>query len=121
MAQMTCGRTKTFIGGGAIGQWLLVKIVTGNSGKLAVAGFGEEWVGIIEEAAFADRDQRSVILRNAAGSVKCVAGGAFSAGAVVYGRAGGKVDDIATSSAIRVGIALEAATALNDIVEVQFC
>ena len=118
MSQATEGRTKTFTAGAAIGQWILVKL---SSGKLAVAALGDEWIGVIEEAAFADLDRRSVVMRSAEGTIKCVASGAFSAGAVVYGRAAGKVDDISTTSAVRVGIALEAATALNDIVEVLVC
>jgi hypothetical protein len=115
MSQQTEGRTKTFTAGAAIGQWILVKL---SSGKLAVAGLGEEFLGVIEEAAFADGDLRSVVLRSSEGTIKCVASGAFSAGAVVYGRAAGKVDDISTTSALRVGIALEAATAANDVIEV---
>jgi len=59
-----------------------------------------------------------VRLRSAQGTIKCKASGAFSSGAILYGRANGLVDDIATSSAVRVGVALEAATAANDIIEV---
>lgn len=118
MSQVTEGRTKTFIAGAALARGILVKL---TSGKLAAAALGEEWIGVMEEASFADGDLRSVVMRSAEGTVKCVASGAFSVGAVVYGRASGKIDDISTTSAIRVGIALEAATALNDEVEVLIC
>jgi predicted RecA/RadA family phage recombinase len=60
-----------------------------------------------------------VDLLSKAGTILCKAAGAFSAGAVVYGRASGLVDDISTSSAIKIGTALEAATAANDLVEVM--
>lgn len=115
MSQINEGPTKTFTAGAAIGKHILVKL---SSGKLAVAGLGEEFLGTLEDASFADGDLRAVRLRSAQGTLKAVASGAFSAGAVVYGRAAGKVDDISTTSAIRLGIALEAATAANDIVEV---
>ena len=117
MSQAIEGRTKAFTAGAAIGQWILVKL---TAGKLAAAALGEEWLGVLEEASFADGDLRSVALRSAEGTIKCVASGAFAAGAIVYGQAAGKVDDIPTA-ALRVGMALEAATALNDIVEVLVC
>jgi len=118
MSQYIDGPRKTFDAGGALAQRILVKL---SSGVLAAAGLAEEFIGSIDEAAFAAGDPRSVTLRNKQGTMLCVAAGAFSAGAVVYGRAAGKVDDIGTSSAIRVGIALEAATAADDIVEVLNC
>lgn len=115
MSQHVETRSKSFVAGGEIAQWILVKL---SSGKLAVAGLAEEPIGVIEAAAFADGDVRSVTLLSCQGTIKCVAAGPFSQGAVVYGRALGKVDDVATSSAVRIGIALEAATAAGDIVEV---
>lgn len=115
MSQFVEAPTRTFTAGAAIGKYILVKL---SSDKLAVAGLAEEWIGVLENESFADLDKRAVRLRSAQGTMKCVASGAFSSAAVVYGRAAGKVDDISTSSAIRVGIALEAATAAGDIVEV---
>lgn len=115
MNQFTEGPTKAFTAGAAIGKHILVKL---SSGKLAVAGLGDEYIGTLEDEAFADLEIRSVRLRSAQGTIQCVASGAFSVGAVVYGRAAGKVDDISTTSAVRVGIALEAATAASDIIEV---
>lgn len=118
MNQYVEGPTKAFTAGAAIGKHILVKL---SSGKLAVAGLGDEWLGTLEDESFADGDARSVRLRSAQGTIQCVASGAFSAGAIVYGRAAGKVDDISTTSAIRVGMALEAATAASDIIEVLIC
>lgn len=61
-------------------------------------------------------EKAPVVLRNAAGTVKMVAGGAFSAFDLVYGAEGGKIDD--TPNTNLVGIALQAATADGDHVEV---
>lgn len=118
MSQYVEGSSKSFTAGAAIGQHILVKV---TSNALSVAGLAEEPIGTIEEASFASGDIRSVRLLSCKGTIRCVASGAFSQGAVVYGRALGKVDDIATSSAVRIGIALEAATAANDVVEVLPC
>jgi len=49
---------------------------------------------------------------------KCVANGAFSKGARVYTFANGEVDDVATSLQV-AGVAMEAATAAGDVVEVM--
>lgn len=107
---------KEFKAGAAIGAHILVKI---SSGKLAVAALGEEFIGTLDDEAFADLDIRSVHLKSAQGTLKAVASGAFSAGAVVYGRAAGKIDDISATSAIRLGIAMEDAASSGDIVEVM--
>lgn len=115
MSQYVDGPSKTFTAGAAIGQDILVKL---SSGKLAVAALGDEHIGTLLAESFTDGDERAVRLRSAQGTTKMVASGAFTAGAILYGRALGKVDDISTTSAIRVGTALEAATAANDVIEV---
>jgi len=58
----------------------------------------------------------AVIAWNAAGTRKMVAAGALSVFDVVYGAEGGKVDD--TANANPIGVALEAATADGDYIEV---
>jgi len=116
MSQYVNGNVKTFTAGGAIAVDLLVKI---SSGKLAVAGLLDEILGTMEAASFADGDVASVRLKSAAGTHSCVSENAIAEGAAVYGRAGGKVDDVSTG-ATRLGIALEAATAANDVIEVLF-
>ncbi|MES2788134.1 MAG: hypothetical protein V4719_00835 [Planctomycetota bacterium] len=110
------GSTRAFRAGGAIGAY---KRVILSSGKLALAGvgatdYGNE-IGITEQAAFADGDVISVRLRNAPGTRKATAATSFAVGAVIYGAAAGNIDDV--SSGTQLGIALEAATALNDVVE----
>ena len=116
MSQINETGVKGFTAGAAIWQHILVKL---SSDKLAVAALGQEFIGTILQQAFADGDIRSVRLKSAAGTMKCIASGAFSSGAVVYGRAAGKVDDISATSAIRVGIALETAAAAGDVIEVM--
>ena len=115
MSQMLDGNYKAFTAGGALGIFTLVKL---TSGVLSLAALGEEFIGVLMQEAFAAGDVCNVRLRSGSGTCKMKASGAFSQGAVVYGRASGLIDDISTTSAIRAGIALEAATAANDIVEV---
>ncbi len=114
MAEMVAGAVASYTAGAAIAKHILVKL---TSDVLSVAALGEEPIGTLDEASFASGDVRAVRLRGT-GIIKCVASGAFSQGAVVYGRADGKIDDISTTSAIRIGIALKAATASGDIIPV---
>jgi hypothetical protein len=113
MSQYVETPTKAFSCSGAIAQYLRVK----TPSSLAIAGATDVELGTIEAAAFAAGEIRSVRLRTAQGTCKMVAAGAFSAAATVYGAAGGKIDDVDNGN--RIGIALEAATAANDIVEVM--
>ena len=112
MSQYVETPTKSFVCGGAIAPFLRVK----TPAALAVAGATDVELGTIEQAAFAIYDVRSVRLRTAQGTCKMVAAGTFAIGATLYGAAGGKVDDVDNGN--RIGIALEAATAANDVVEV---
>jgi len=118
MAQFVTERTKTFTAGAAIGENLRVKI---SSGVLAVAGVGASdepvEIGTMEAPSFASGDKATVVLRSAQGTVKMVAAAAITAGAAVYGAASGQISS--TSSGNQIGIALEAAGAANDVIEVQ--
>ncbi len=118
MSQQIDSGYKGFIASAAIAAGILVKKV---NGKVAVAGLAEEPIGVTTHATFADGDPVAVKLLSASGTLKCVAANAVADGAVVYGRALGKVDDVSSSSAIRVGIALEAASATGDFIEVVPC
>lgn len=113
MATYVDSPCKTFTAGGAIAQYLRVKL---SAGKLAACDAADSGVGTIEEAAFADGDLKVVRLWNAAGTRKMVAAGAVSQYANVYGAAGGKVDDVANENF--VGIALEAASGDGSVIEV---
>lgn len=116
MSQQVDTNTKAFTAGAAIAKNILVKLA---SGKLAVAGLAEQPIGVTQHETFADGDVVSVELLSRAGTLKCTAAAAVTQGAVVYGRAAGKVDDVSTSSAVKIGVALEAATAAGDIIEVM--
>ncbi len=85
-----------------------------SSGTVIYSDAGEAWIGITEQAKDSG-EQVSVRLRTAAGTLKIMAAGAFSAGAQLYGAADGKVDDVATGQIF--GMALGAATADGDIIE----
>ena len=113
MASYVDTNCRTFTAGAAIAQHLRVKI---SSSKLAVAGATDEDVGTLREASVADGDERAVILKNKQGTVKMVASEAISQYASVYGAAGGKVSD--TSNENFIGIALDAASADGDVIEV---
>ncbi|HUU94907.1 MAG TPA: capsid cement protein [Phycisphaerae bacterium] len=106
--------SKVFPAAGALGQGVLVK----TPGALAAAGLAEQPIGVMKHATFA-AGPGTVDLLSKQGTLLCKAAGAFSAGAIVYGRASGLVDDVATSSAVAIGVALDAATAANDLVEVM--
>lgn len=110
------GNVGSFTAAAAIGKGVLVKLSA--AGTVDIAALGENPIGVAEEPAFAAGDRIAVRYRSAAGTIKCKASGAFAVGAVVYGRAAGLIDDISTTSAIKIGTALEAATAANDLVEV---
>jgi len=105
--------TRQFKAGAAIAKNLRVKL---SSGKLAAAGVADPSIGTLEEASFADLDIRAVRLKTAVGTVLMVASGAISLGANVYGAASGKVSS--TFGPQHEGIALQAATADGDIIEV---
>ena len=106
----------TFLAAGAIGKHILVKISAAKT--VDVCGLAEEPIGVLSEAAFAAGDPCTVIPLNKTGSINCIAANAVAVGVPVYGRALGKVDDVSTSSAVRIGISKEAATAAGDVIEV---
>lgn len=112
MSQLVETPTKTFQSGGTISQFTRVVL---SAGVLAVASALQKALGTIELDAVAD-DQVSVRLRTAQGTRKMIAAGAISAGAYVYGAASGKIS--ATANTNLEGIALEAAGASGDIIEV---
>ena len=113
MSQFVETPTKTFKAGAAIVQFLRVKL---TSSKLAEAGAEDGEIGTIEAKSFADGDIRAVRLATAQGTAMMVANGTIAAGATVYGASGGKVGTTVNSHLI--GVALEAAGADDDIIEV---
>lgn len=116
MSQYVETPCKTFTAGGAIAKHKRVKL---SAGVLAAAGVADDWIGTMETASLASGDKVPVRLRSAQGTVKMVAAGAVTAGAVVYGAASGNVDDAVTTE--KIGIALEAANDADEIIEVLQC
>lgn len=103
---------KTFpTSGVALGQFLRVR----SPLSLALAGAADPSIGTMFKPAFTTDTVGGVLLSNVGGTRKMVAAGAISAGAPVYGAAGGK---IAATGTVFEGVALEAAGADNDIIEV---
>jgi len=118
MSQYVDGNTKTFIADEAIAVHLRVKL--DNDGRVTVAGLADKEIGTAVTPAFAAGDPVTVRLRTAAGTHKMVAIEACAIGAELFTEAAGKVQDTAASTSFRVGIALEAAGADGDVIEVLY-
>ena len=116
MSQQTMEATISLQAASALAIYRRVKL--DSSGYAAYAGAGEPAIGITQAAA-ASGEQVAVRLLNGAGTFKMTAGAAITALKPVYGLASGKIDD-AVTAALRhcCGIALEAATADGDVIEV---
>lgn len=115
MSQYVETGTKGFTAGGAIP--LHARVIL-SSGVLAVAGLAEKEIGTAEQEAFAAGDIISVRLVTAQGTCKMIAIEALAEMAPVYTETDGKVQDTAQATAYLIGVALEAATADGDIIEV---
>lgn len=110
---------KTFKAGEALAARVRVKVEGGtvtNPAEVIVAGSGEQHIGVTEYAV-ADGELVAVRLRNHTGTQEVTADEAFIVGAPLYGAAAGFVKDTSAGSAI--GIALEAATAQGDLIEMM--
>lgn len=98
---------------GALAANLRVKY---PSGTLALAGASDVAVGTVEVATFTGAVLCAVRLRSAQGTRKMVASEAITVGATVYAAASGKV---ASSGTVYEGIAITAAGANGDVIEVM--
>lgn len=115
MSQYIEGSCKTFTTGEAIAQSLRVKLHT--DGTVLIAGLADKDIGTAEHYA-ASGARLAVRLRTAPGTAKMVAKEAISVASPVYTEAGGKVQDTNEATSFLIGIAMEAATAENDVIEV---
>ena len=115
MSQQNDTGVKTFEAGAAIAIHTRVKIA---SGVLAAAGIADKDIGVTAAASFASGDKVPVILRSKQGTHKAIAAAAITAGAEVYTAASGKVSVSASTAYLR-GIALEAAGADGDVIEIM--
>jgi len=115
----TDGCTKTFIAGAAILAHALVQLSSGKVIENTVTATHNP-IGVTEFESTADGDEVTVRLLNSDGTIEIVAAGAITSGADVYAAADGKVSALPAAAATyrRIGIALEAATADGDIIEV---
>lgn len=113
MAERNDTGERSFACTGAIAEHLRVKM---SSTSVAVAGATDVCVGTLRDASFASGDVRTVLLRSKAGTQKMVASEAITAGNPVYAAASGKV---AGSGTVYEGIALCAAGANGDVIEVM--
>jgi len=118
MSQLNDTGYKGFVASAAISQYARVKVDA--AGTVSTAGLTDKDIGTALNAAFAAGDLVQVKMRTAPGTHKMIAAGAVTLGAEVITQASGKIDDAATSTGYRLGIALEAATANNDIIEVMY-
>src|SRR5574343_1415052 len=113
MSQFTIS-PKSFTAGEALAAFRRVKLSTTSAVYADQADTGN-FIGFTLAAA-ASGEQVAVALKTAGQSFKAVAADSFSAGATLYAADDGKVSDTASGAAI--GVAMEAAGADGDVVEV---
>jgi hypothetical protein len=116
MASEILSQTRTFTTGAtALAAYARVKL---DTGVLVVAGAGEAAIGVTV-APFAIGALATVRLFNGYGTAFMLAGAAVASGANVFGIAAGKIDDAQPAAGgAPIGVALEAATADGDVIEV---
>ena len=105
-------RTQTFTALAALVAGQLISIAGARTVDATAAGGVADGV-VIRDCS--SGEEVPVALFNAGGTFEVMASGAFSAGAMLYAQASGKVDDIPTGPCVLR--ALEAATATGDIIE----
>jgi hypothetical protein len=116
---------KTFQAGEDLAAKRRVRIMTDSPAtttdppEVVYADAGEDFIGVTEYAA-SSGDLVAVKLNSAPGTFECccTVNSAIARGTVLYGAADGKISD--ASSGTAQGIAMEAAGASNDIIEVAF-
>jgi hypothetical protein len=113
MSQWIETRTKTFIAGGALAQHRRVRL---SNGKLAYADAADDdGLGTLTRDTFADGDLVAVDF-GIPGTQIMGAHDVIAVGAGVYAAANGRVADAGT---VKLGIALTAAGAQDDLIEVK--
>lgn len=106
---------KTFLASGALGIFRRVR--WDGSFQLVLAGATDtDGLGVTRAATFAANDPVGVILETKNGTIPMVASGAITQGVKVFAAASGK---IAATGTVEVGMAMEAAAADNDEIEVM--
>ena len=109
---------RAYTANGDLTKYMRVKLSSGSTTEpiqVEAAGAGEQHIGYVYRDAD-DTDIVSIKLRTSSGTQQAKAAGAITKGATIYGAASGCVDDVSSGSAI--GVAMDAATASGDIIEV---
>jgi hypothetical protein len=106
---------KAFIANETIARFNTVKLVTSTGDRVAVAGSNEANIGFADDAVTSG-EYVTVRLKSTGKTFKALAAGAFAVGAALYNHAAGTVDD--GSGGTQRYVALEAAAAAGDVVEV---
>jgi hypothetical protein len=114
MSQFNESGLKAFPAAGAITKFS--RVTLNSSGQVATSAAAEDDIGIAETAAAAAGELVTVRLATQSGTCMAIASGVIAAGAKVYGAATGQIGTTNTNA--RVGIALEAAGAAGDLIEV---
>ena len=108
----------TFTANGALGRNVRVKVTSASATlpiQVEVAGANDPAIGVTEYAA---ADGETVVVAFYGGrSMHMTAAAVLAAGAAVYGAAAGKVQGTGAARTI-IGVAAEAATAVDDIIVV---
>ena len=90
-----------------------------SDGKVTIAGLGDVDLGTCVEPVFEQGGRITLSLNSKAGTQKAVAAGAIAAGAKVYTAANGKVSSTGATGSFLRGIALEAASGDNSVLEIM--
>lgn len=115
--------SRPYLADAALARWLLAKIGS-DASHSAVCTASTVPIGVMTDSADAAEDLVDVELLGVSNrTMKMVAGGAIAAGADVYTAAAGKVTALSAVAATyyKVGVALTAAGADGDTIEVQHC
>lgn len=116
MSQYVDSNTKAFTAAGTIKQY--ARVVLGSGGTITEAVLADREIGIAQVAGVSG-DTIAVKLRTGSGTQKAIAAAAIARGAAVFSAAAGKVS-VSATGAYNIGLALEAATANNDIIEILY-
>lgn len=117
---MVWAKYPTFTAGEDLLPKRRVKIESGTvtiPPEVVYADIGEQHIGTTGNDTVSDGDPVSITPINATGTYEVTASEAFVVGAILYGANDGKAAD--TSSGSAIGIAVEAATADGDVVEIM--